>query len=338
MKAYIAGVSKYLPESKLTNEELALDYPDWSVEKIFSKTGISTRHIAKGSETVSDMAVSACESLFKSFDIDKSDIDFILLCTQSPDYLLPTTACIVQHKLGLPTTCGALDFNLGCSGFVYGLSLAKGLIETGQAKNIILVTSEQYSKYIADGDKSVRTLFGDAAAATLISAKESATDLLGPFLFGTDGSGAENLIVPHGGSRFPISSESSLEQNDGSGNRRAPKNLYMNGGEIFNFTLKKVPESVNAILEKANVKKEELDYIVFHQANKFMLEQLRRMCKFDKERFLTSYQNYGNTVSSTIPLGIADAVANNIFKAGDKILVVGFGVGYSWAGTIITWS
>ncbi len=338
MKAYIAAVSSYLPEDTLTNEDLATEFPDWSVDKIFLKTGIHTRHIAKENQTISDMAVAAAESLIHENSIDKNSIDYVLLCTQSPDYLLPTTACLVQARLGLPVSCGALDFNLGCSGYIYGLSLAKGLIESGQASNILLITSEAYSKYISRGDKSVRTLFGDAATATLVKGKLSSHELIGPFVFGTDGNGADNLIVPDGGSKNPITSASSILVEDSSGNIRAPKNLYMNGAEILLFTMKSVPLSVDSLLNKANLNKSDIDYVIFHQANKFMLDKLRVKTGFSEDCFLTSYEHYGNTVSSTIPLGIKEAIANHKFNIGDRILLVGFGVGYSWAGTIIEWS
>lgn len=337
MKAYVAAVSSYLPKNILTNEMLANDFPDWSVDKIFEKTGIYSRHICEGDETISDMAVFAAEELIIKNQINKAEIDYVLLCTQSPDYLLPTTACLVQTKLGLSTSCGALDFNLGCSGYIYGLSLAKGLIESNQASNIILITSEAYSKYISPADKSVRTLFGDAATATLIKGKVSNKELIGPFVFGTDGRGEKNLIVPHGGSKFPINDTSFILENDSSGNSRAPKDLYMNGAEILTFTMKSVPKSVDSLLEKANLCKDDIDYVVFHQANKFMLDKLMKKTGFNDERFLRSYQFYGNTVSSTIPLGLKDALSDEKFKSGNRILLVGFGVGYSWAGTIIEW-
>ncbi|ACA85955.1 3-oxoacyl-ACP synthase III family protein [Shewanella woodyi] len=337
MKSKIIAVSSYLPEYILTNEELARDNPEWSVNKIYDKTGISTRHIAAEAESCSDMAVAACENLLKEYSVNRADIDYVLLCTQSPDFKLPTTACIVQERLGLKNSCGALDFNLGCSGYIYGLSLAKGLIETNQAKNILLVTSELYSRYIAKEDKSVRTLFGDAATATLISCSNSNEDKIGPFVFGTDGAGKDNLIVPHGGAKYPFDASSDVLEQDSSGNYRAPKNLFMDGGEIFTFTLKTVPKSVDALLELAGFEREQIDHVIFHQANKFMLEQLRKKCKFNDEKFLTSYEFFGNTVSSTIPLGINEAIKADKFNPGDKIMLVGFGVGYSWAGTIITW-
>lgn len=336
-QAKILGVASYLPSGRLTNEQLAIDYPNWSVEKIFEKTGIKSRPIAETNDTCSSMAVKASVNLFNKLNISADDIDYILLCTQSPDYKLPTTACIVQQQLGIPTTSGALDFNLGCSGYVYGLSLAKGLIETEQCKNVLLVTSELYSRYINKNDKSVRTLFGDSATATLISACTSNNAQIGPFVFGSDGNGAENLIVPHGGSTSPITNYSFLEESDSSDNVRSKSNLYMNGAEILTFTLKSVPKLVSALLDKSNIGRDQIDKVVFHQANKFMLEKLRKKTKFTTEQFLLSYEEYGNTVSSTIPLGLELAEKQGKLHKGDIVLLCGFGVGYSWAGSIVTW-
>lgn len=335
IKAKIKALGKYLPMKVLSNEQLADEFPAWSVEKIYEKTGIKKRHISAEEETCSYMAIQAAEDLFEKYNIAREDIDYILLCTQSPDYLLPTTACIVQNKLNIPKTAGALDFNLGCSGYVYGLSLAKGLIESHQAKNILLITSEMYSKHINHKDKSVRTLFGDAATATLIGAVESEHDLIHSFIFGTDGSGADNLIIPHGGSKEPISSLSSAEYEDNHGNVRSPKNLYMNGAEILTFTLVNVPKSINAVLEKAAISKENINKVIFHQANKFMLDKLKKKIGFSDEQFLVSYEEYGNTVSSTIPLGIINGIDNNEINSTQNILICGFGVGYSWGGCII---
>ena len=337
IKAAVSAVASYVPTKILDNTQLAEEFPDWSVDKIFDKTGIHSRHIASEDETCSSMAVNAARKLMSDNKIAPESIDFILLCTQSPDYALPTTACIVQHELGVPTSCGALDFNLGCSGYVYGLSLAKGLIESNQSRRILLITSEIYSQYINKKDKSVRTLFGDAATATLIEGVESEFERIGSFVFGTDGKGAENLIVPHGGSKNPITAESKIEMEDASGNVRAPNNLFMDGAEILTFTLKTVPKSIKAILAKANLTKEQVDKVIFHQANKFMLEKLRKKTGFTSEQFLTSYENYGNTVSSTIPLGIEKASKSEQLIKGDKLLLCGFGVGYSWTGCVIEW-
>lgn len=334
---YIKAVEIYTPEQCLDNKALSKEFPEWGVDKIFDKTGIENRYIAKADESCSDMAVKACRKLFSTNTIDIDSIDFILLCTQSPDYLLPTTACLLQERLGLRRSVGALDYNLGCSGYIYGLSLAHGLIYSGQVNNVLLVTTEQYSKYINKKDKSVRTLFGDAATASLVSTSSNGSNAVGPFVFGTDGGGADCLMVPHGGNKNPINESSYIEQSDANNNVRTPLDLYMNGSEVFTFTLTVVPKIVNELLAKEGLSKNDIDYVIFHQANKFMLDILQKKCGFTNEQFLRSYQEYGNTVSNTIPIGLAEANQSKLFNHGDRILLVGFGVGLSWAATLIRW-
>ena len=327
--AYIKSISYYLPQKNLTNELINKDFPEWDIEKISSKTGINSRHISEKDEFSSDMAYKVANKLFVEHNIDKDDIDFLLLCTQSPDYFLPTTACILQDRIGLKSSIGALDFNLGCSGYVYGLSLAKGLIKGQMAKNVLLITSETYSKFIHKNDKSNKTIFGDAAAATLISA-ESGIFEIDKFVFGTDGSGYENLIVKNGGMRHPMN-QISEDIVDNYGNTHNANNLYMNGPEIFNFTSEFVPKLTDSILEKAGLTKHNIDLFIFHQANKFMLNFLRKKIRIPKEKFFVSMEHCGNTVSSTIPIAIYDAMKQGRFINTKNIVLEGFGVGYSWA-------
>lgn len=328
MKANIKAISYYLPEEILSNDLINQEFPEWDIEKISSKTGINSRHISAKDEFSSDMAVKAAEKLFEEHNIDRSEIDFLLFCTQSPDYFLPTTACIIQEKLGLNTTIGALDYNLGCSGFVYGLSLAKGLIAGEMAKNILLITAETYSKFIHPKDKSNKTIFGDAAAATLISAEKGFCSI-GNFVFGTDGKGAENLIVKQGGMRFPVSNDNE-DISDEFGNVRNDKNLFMNGTEIFNFTGEFVPKLIQAMLEKANLNQDDIDLFVFHQANKYMLNHLRKKIKIPEEKFYISMAHCGNTVSSTIPIALYEAIKERKLENSQNMIIAGFGVGYSW--------
>lgn len=329
MKANIKAISYYLPEAILSNDLINQEFPEWDIEKISSKTGINSRHISADDEFSSDMAVKAAEKLFMEHNIDKSTIDFLLFCTQSPDYFLPTTACVIQERLGLNTTIGALDFNLGCSGFVYGLSLAKGLIAGGMANNVLLITSETYSKFIHPKDKSNKTIFGDAAAATLISS-EAGFCSIGNFVFGTDGKGAENLIVKQGGMRFPVSNNNE-DISDEFGNVRNDKNLFMNGTEIFNFTGEFVPKLTEAILEKSNLTKDNVDLFIFHQANKYMLNHLRKKIKIPEEKFFIAMHHCGNTVSSTIPIALYEAQKEGRLANCCNLILAGFGVGYSWA-------
>jgi len=320
--ATINAIASYLPDRRLTNEDLAAEFPDWEVDKIFKKTGIESRAIAAADETAGDMAFKAATKLFETNSIQRGDIDFLMLCTQSPDYFLPTTACVLQHRLELPTSCGALDFNLGCSGFIYGLSLAKGLISSKQAKNVLLITAETYSKYLNSEDRSVRTIFGDGAAATLISASEDGAGI-GGIVLGTDGSGAENLIVREGAAKGTLG--------------KTPE-LKMAGPEILNFTLEAIPGCINGLLEQEHLNLDDIDHFVFHQANAFILTQLRRKLKIPKEKFCINMNDYANTVSATIPMALEKLTDQKSLNPGDKILLCGFGVGYSWGACIIDWT
>lgn len=338
MKATIAAIEYYLPPAVSDTAQLAAEFPEWSVQKIEDKTGVKQRHIATGEECSSDLAVSAARQLFDSGVVTPAEIDYVLLCTQSPDYFLPTTACLVQDRLGIPATAGALDFNLGCSGYIYGLGLAQGLIETGQASNILLLTAETYSKFLHPKDRSVRTIFGDAAAATLVRAVDRCDPALGPYVYGTNGAGGPHLIVPTGGMREPRTADSATEQTDDSGNVRSRDNLFMSGADVFTFTLEVVPATVAKILERSGLAPDDIDLYVFHQANKYMLEHLRKKIKLPAEKFWVSMSHCGNTVSSTIPIALKDAVAAGKLQPGATVMLVGFGVGLSWGATIARWT
>lgn len=328
MKAFIQGVSYYLPETILTNEELVREFPEWSVEKIADKVGVNHRHIAAGNETSTDLAVKAAEKLFDEYSIDKEVVDFILFCTQSPDYFLPTSACLIQERLKLSTSCGALDFNLGCSGYVYGLSLAKGLLLGGIAKNILLLTGETYSKFIHPKDKGNRTIFGDAGSATLISSAGFAE--IGSFCLGTNGKGANNLIVKTGGFRHP---EKKTDQKVEDNNILSSDHLYMNGSEIFNFTIESVPSLITKTLNKNDLLSEGVHSFILHQANKFMLNYLRKKMKIEENKFPFCMSETGNTVSNTIPIVLYEEMKKNALTG--NVLLAGFGVGYSWGATVI---
>ncbi len=334
-KAAIKAIHSYLPEKKLTNEQLAQEFDDWDVDKIYKKTGISVRGLADRNECASDLGVAAGKKLFCNESVAPDDIDYLIFCTQSPDYFLPASSCIIQTRLGISTNCGAIDINQGCSGFVYGLSLAKGLIESNCAKNILLITAETYSKFINPKDRSVRTIFSDGAAASWITTQDGDEEYIGPFVFGTDGTGANELIVPAGALRRPLSPETKIERKDEAGNVRCDENLYMNGSEIFTFSMETVPVVCNRLLEKAKMKMEDVDYYILHQANKFMLEQLRRKMKIPETKFCINLESYGNTVSASIPMALEIAKKQEQVHIGNKVMLIGFGVGYSWAATII---
>jgi len=298
------------------------------MDLIFSKTGVRQRHIAGPDECASDLGVAAAENLFAEHQIDRSTIDFLLFCTQTPDYPLPTTACLIQDRLGLPTSIGALDFNLGCSGFIYGLSLADGLIRSGTARRVLLITAETYSKYIDPTDRSLRTIFGDGAAATLVEPSDEPS--LGGFVFGTDGSGANMLLVAEGGAR-PVQNAIQPRKR-----KRWPSSLYMDGPELVKFSLDIAPPLIDSVLARAQWTRDQIDMYLIHQATLFMLNHLRERLSLDREHTPEALEQYGNTVSSTIPILIRDLRQSGRLRPGKQTLLMGFGVGLSWAGCVWT--
>jgi 3-oxoacyl-[acyl-carrier-protein] synthase-3 len=332
--AYLKALAVHLPERVVTNAELGVENPDWDMPRLEEKIGIKQRHIAAPGETASDLAHAAAKKLLERGGIAAEKVDALLLCTSSPDYVLPTSACVLQDRLKLPVTTAALDFNQGCSGYVYGLYLAKGLVASGMAKNVLLLTGETYSKYIHPRDRSVRMLFGDAGTATWIGAEPGGAKL-GAFRLGTDGSGSNNLIVPVSGARRRPDAASKVEHTDENGSTRTDENLFMDGQEVFNFTLKRVPPLVASTLEASGCTLEQVRWFVFHQANAFMNERLRAKLKIPPERAPLTFEKVGNTVSATLPLTLHQAGAQ--FQPGDKAMLVGFGVGYSWGACMLEW-
>ena len=332
MGAWIKAISYYLPEETLTNEALAAVFPEWDVDKVYNKVGVRTRHIADKAETAGDLAEKAARKLFEEYGIDPASIDFILLCTQSPDHFLPSTACILQDRLGIPTSAGAFDYNLGCSGCIYGMAMAKGLIAAGLASTVLLLTAETYTKYLHPEDKSNKTIFGDGAAACLIT-KEKGLAEIGDFVLGTDGSGAGKLMVRTGAARQPEKTGAETTDDDGHVNRE--DYLYMNGSAIFNFTLETVPPLMKSLLAKSGLEKADVDYFVFHQANKYMLSTLRKVCGIPADKFYVDLEQTGNTVSSTILIGLKECLEKGTVAPGMKVMICGFGVGLSYGAGML---
>ncbi len=324
--AALGDISIHLPERIETNAELSADNPRWDMDLIASKTGVYERHIAADGETSADLGVKAAQKLFQEHNIDPQSIDFLLFCTQTPDYPLPTSACLMQDRLGLPTTAGALDFNLGCSGFVYGLSLADGLIRAGAAKRILFITSETYSKFIDQNDRSLRTIFGDGAAATLIEASDQ--QQLSSFKFGTDGSGADTLIVARGGHRAADDAIGPRKR------KRWKSELYMDGPALIQFTVGSIPGLADSILKEESLTKDDVGLFLFHQATLKMLDQLIQTMGIDPKKLPVRMEKVGNTVSSTLPILIHQLRAGNELSPDSVNMLVGFGVGWSWAGCL----
>ncbi|MDB4886092.1 MAG: 3-oxoacyl-ACP synthase [Gemmatimonadetes bacterium] len=332
--AYLTAIARALPEAIVTNADLQAENPDWDLSRIGGKTGIAARHIAGPDETASDLGFQAASRLFEAMPEARATVDYLLFCSQSPDYVLPTTACLLQDRLGLSTDCGALDFNQGCSGYVYGLNLAQALIVSGQARSVLLITAETYSKLIHPRDRSVRVLFGDAATASLITGEPGGARI-GATVLGTDGSGARHLMVPAGGGRQPSCAATKAETTDEHGMTRTLEHLYMDGQELFLFTLKRIPELVSATLARARLSADDVRWFVFHQANAFMNTHLRTKLHIPAERAPMYLETVGNTVSNTIPLTLHHAGGD--FQPGHRVMCVGFGVGYSWGACVLDW-
>lgn len=324
-------IKTYFPVRVLTNQDLEKEFPEWSADKIGQKVGIISRHVASEDETPLDLAEKACLGLFQDHPEVKEAVDYLLFCTQNPDYILPGNSSILQNRLGLPTSIGALDYNLGCSGYIYGLSLAKGLLLGHIAKGVLLVTAEAYTKRINRKDKGNRSIFGDAATATFLTEEDAGK--IGEFVLGTDGSGAGNLIIKNGGLRCPEGGDE--EKTYGSGNIYTDDDLYMDGPEIFNFTIETVPGLIQNTLAKNNLEDKDVSYYVFHQANAYMLKYLQAIMNIPAEKFWIGMRETGNTVSSSIPIALNEAVISRTLCAGQTVVLSGFGVGYSFGAVPI---
>ena len=294
MKAYIEALAYDLPQKVLTNAELAQEFPEWTEEKIMKKLGIAERHVVMEQETASDLAVNAAEKLFAENDIQRESVDL-------------------------------------CSGWIFSLSLAKGLVLSGMAKRVLLLTAETYSKYLHPRDKGNRTIFGDGAAATLVGLNGFAE--IGNFSFGTDGNGAENLIVKTGAARQRVRLDDL--QFDNFGNPKSSDYLYMNGTEILNYTLDRIPGLIEEVLQKNGCGIDDIDLHVYHQANKYIANLQRVKMKIAPEKYYCCFERMGNTVSSTIPIALKEALNEGSIKPGFKVLSVAQGLGYSWGGVML---
>jgi len=317
------------------NLQLAGRYPGWSEEKIYEKTGIKERHVVSDDEHVCDLAEKAVKKLFEQKMVKPLDVQAIILCTQSPDYALPSTACILQERLGLTRQCLAFDFNQGCSGFIYGLMLAGAMIHSGIVDNALLITAETYSRWCHPMDKSVTTIFGDGAAATYLN--HSKKTCLGPFVFGTDGRGFKNLFIPSSGSHKKRVAPRVCETSDSSGNVRSDDKLYMNGPELFRFGMTVVPGMVNEILSKTDKTIKDIDKFVFHQASRYMLKNIQNKVGIPNNKMVYEMEHTGNTVSASIPIALVRSYEKGNIENGQDLLLAGFGTGYSWAGGLIHW-
>lgn len=343
---YINALSYYLPDEVITNEDIIRDFHDYGGDpneelteaSILAKCGVRTRYLCPPEETAKHLGIHASEKLFNQWNIDRSAIDYLIFVSDALEYKGPTTACVMQHELGLSQQISAIDVLHGCTGWIYGVSLAKALIQSGQVNNVLLVTSDIPQRVIHPLDTEIRAIFSDGAAATLISNSKIPDGLngsIGDFIFGTDGKGEKNLYTARSGTENPAD-VAWLKQHEHIPSKLLGGRLTMDSPKIFLFAFRKVPKLINEILDKHNLVKDDIDYFILHQANGSMLEFLRKRMKIPSEKFINCIEHTGNTVASSIPIAMVLTNEEKAFKPGQKIIVAGFGLGYSWGATLIS--
>ena len=325
MSVKLDHIVTYFPERILTNNDLARHFTETSADQIFKNTGIKQRYVSAPLEIASDMAVRSAEKLFAEFSADKNEVDFLIFCSEGFDYIAPASSCIVQDRLGLSKNIGCIDLPYGCSGYIYGLGIANGLLAANMAKKVLFVTADIPTKVIHENDLELRSIFSDIATANLLTKGTFEQH----FIFGTDGSGHKNLLVDHSGFRNPVYENKELDLSLPNGQ------MKMNSTEVFLFAVRTVPKLVNQVLEKYNYSLNDVDLFVFHQASYFMIEVIRKKIKVPKEKFFINIESVGNSVSSSIPVALAEAEQKGVLKRGMKVMLAGFGIGYSWGATII---
>lgn len=332
MGAKITAISYYLPEKIISNSDFFNRYPEYRNEAL-EKLGIEERRRVGQGETASDMAYKAGLQLLKEYSIDPASIDFLLLGILEPDYYTPPTSCVLHGKLGLKKNCGTLEFNHGCSAYVYGLATAQGMISSLGVKRVLFLATSVLSNTFHEEDRSSNYVFGDGASATLIEFSE--TDWIGPYEFGTDGTGYNKIIVEDGYARNPITEESLKEVRDQHGNITSRANFRMDGLGVFLFSVRTVPEMISKLLKKSGLTMEQIDHFVFHQPNRFLNETIRKKIGIPEEKFRHDIAKTGNTVQSTIPIALKHMIEEGRIKPGDQVVLAGFGVGLSWMSTIV---
>ncbi|UCF36853.1 MAG: ketoacyl-ACP synthase III [Acidobacteriota bacterium] len=331
----VSAISYALPERKVTNADLDAENPSWDLVRSSHRIGVETRYIAETGETSLDLAVTACDRLFNEVPgIDRNEVDGLIFCTQSPDHIMPPNSALLHRELGLQDSVLAFDFNLACSGYVYGLAIAEGLLASKRATSLLLVNADTYSKFIHPGDRSTRALFGDGAAVSWLTTSQTGPALV-DLLCATWGGGADKFIIPAGGCRQPRSLESSQPHTDESGNTRTAEDIHMDGMGMVSFVSTKVPPQIRQLLERNSLTLEDIDLFIFHQASGLVLDTLQRFLRIPPEKSYRTLGRMGNTVSASIPIALRDAFDEGEIAQGSRVLISGFGVGLSWASAIL---
>jgi 3-oxoacyl-[acyl-carrier-protein] synthase-3 len=333
MGIIIKDIEYYLPENVVSNEDLQREHPEWDLKKVEEKSGVFNRYITTEAETAFDLACKAVEKLFAACLVKIEDIQGVIFCTQSPDYIMPSNSFLIHKHFKFKQNVWTFDYNLACSGFVYGVAIARGMIETGMAQNVLLITADTYSKYINSNDRSTRVLFGDGAAATIISK----SDLQGveDILLASSGNEFNSFYIPAGGSRMPAGIDTKKTTINAGGNELSAENIHMNGFAIWKFISQTVPDQINSLLARNNIDISDIEFFGFHQASKLTIDSLVKALKINEDRVYTNMDKVGNTVSASIPILLKDAEGDGSLKRGDLVLLSGFGVGLSWGSLIM---
>jgi 3-oxoacyl-[acyl-carrier-protein] synthase III len=329
----IDEIEYFLPKNKVSNEDFLEKNKDWDIDSIKKTTGVSTRYYTDPNETALDISFKACINLFNKKPELKEKVDALIFCTHSSDYIIPSNSLILHGMLNLSEDVFAFDYNLACSGFVYGLGISEGLLKSGIASHILLINADTYSKYVNDKDRSTKVLFGDAAAVSYLRKSDENNGML-DILCSSSGKHSKKIIIPAGGMRLPKSSDTKIEEKDKNGNIRSLEDLHMDGFGVFSFINSKIPQQIKKICKKNQISLEEIDLFIFHQANKMGIDSITRILKINPEKVYSNIHNVGNTVSASIPLALKDAIIQNKIKTGDLVLLSGFGTGLSWASCI----
>lgn len=334
MSIQIARIEYELPATIVTNAALKVENPSWDMDIVEQKAGVRQRHVADASVTSYDLARTAAERLLAAEPGLRDRLDALVFCTQTPDYPMPPNACILQGALGLRETVMAFDINLACSGYLYGLAIADGLVASGRANEVLLVTADTYSKLIHPKDRSAAVLFGDGAAVSWLKPGSNGTGVVG-LECGTDGRAYARFIVRAGACRLPKSPETASPKTDQSGNVRTAEHIEMDGMGILAFVNSKIPKHVCALLARHNMTVDDVDLFIFHQASKLALDSLVKMLRIPPHKNFENLSTVGNTVSASIPIALAQAQAAGRACPGNLVLLCGFGVGLSWGSALV---
>lgn len=333
MGLIVEEIAYYLPEKTVSNQDLKAENPDWEIEKIETKSGVKQRHIAAENETALDLAIKAVSQLFDAGLVEKEEIGAIIFCTQSPDYVMPSNSFLIHKHFNFDEGVWTFDYDLACSGFIFGLAFARGIIATNLARKILLITSDTYSKHINKKDRSTTVLFGDGAAASILS--DRAEGGIIDVILASSGKKYDSFYIPAGGCKQPYSEQTKEETKDLSGNIRSLEDIHMNGFAVWQFIFKKVSEQITALLQRNNLAVDDIDLFIFHQASKLTLDSLVKTLQIGSDKVFNNLENIGNTVSASVPIALKDAESAGKLKRGDLIVLSGFGVGLSWGSILM---